>query len=163
MPLFEESQFASGATKNFHLGLAALLVVGIVVAVLFVVVGGGSDGSRPGRALLLPLAVVLCGTIAPMLILRLRIRVDDSHLRVQLWPAPPTTEIPREQIRSVYRTTVRPLRDFGGWGIKFKKGHRLYSWGGTNGVTIEYFHKGKDRKVTVTTERCDELVAALGA
>ena len=161
MPLFEERQFASGATRNFYLGLAALLVVGIVVAVLVVVAGGGSDGSRAGRTAISLLAIALCTTIGPMLILRLRIRVDDSLLRVQLWPAPPTTEIPREQIRSVYRTTVRPLRDFGGWGIKFKKGHRLYSWGGTKGVTIEYFYRGKDRKVTITTERCDELVAAL--
>lgn len=158
MLLFEESQKTTGAPKNLYLGVAGAAVAAILVVLA---VKASAGGFRAGLTVLWVTLPVLGVAILSLLGFRLRIRVDDSLLRVQAWPLPPTKKIPREQIRSARQRTVRPFREFGGWGVRARKGHLLYSFGGTNAVTVEYFHRGKDRKLTITTERGDELVAAL--
>ena len=154
MPLFEESQQPSRMQKSLFLVLAGLLVATNLVVLLVV-------GSRAVLPLLWVTLPILSGTLVWALGTRLRIRVDDRVLRVQLWPFSPSKKIPRGQIHSAHQRTVRPFEEFGGWGIKFNSGHTLYSLGGNNAVTLEYFYRGKNRKLTITTERGDELLAAL--
>ena len=158
MPLFEENQRVSWGQKNIFKGIMGVLVAANLVVLLAT---DSIDGSRAWVVLLWVTLPAFVTTAFWVLAMRLRIRVDESGLRVQAWPLPPTTKISREQIRSSQQCTVRPFREFGGWGVRTKKGHLFYGLGGTNGVTVVYFHKDKDRKLTITTERGDELVAAL--
>lgn len=41
-----------------------------------------------------------------------------------------------EDIRLVEAVTYNPLKDFGGWGIKYGKGVRAYNVGGNKGVSL---------------------------
>ena len=163
MTLFEESQPVSQAQKYFYVGMVGVVVSANVIWLVVAAAAGGNGWSRAWTSFLLVSLLVLAICILPTLGLRLKIHVDDSLLRVQVWPLPPAKKIPAEQIRSARQRTVKPLREFGGWGIRARRGHLLYSLGGTNAVTVEYFHRGKDRQLTVTTERGDELVSALSA
>ena len=161
MTLFEEIQPVSGAQKHFCVGMAGVAVSANVVWLAVAAAAGGSGWSRAWLSFLLASLLVLAICILSTLGLRLKIRVGDSLLRVQVWPLPPAKKIPTEQIRSARQRTVKPLREFGGWGIRARRGHLLYSLGGNDAVTVEYLHRGKDRQLTITTERGDELVAAL--
>lgn len=143
--------------RRFYLLLLALDVVAALVVLL------KSDSSLAwswanGAGLAMLIVGVVCVSI---LSLRLRIHVDDSLYRVQVWPLPPASKIPIGEIQAAYPRAVSPLREFGGWGIRMKRGEVLDSLGGKNAVTVEYSRKGKDRKLTVTTEQADELLAAL--
>ena len=106
---------------------------------------------------------VLAGGVLPALLwtMQLRVRVDDRLYSVRLWPTPFKSQVPRREIRDVHTREVDPMRDYGGWGIKGKRHDLLYSLGGKQAVTVQYRRKGQTRKLTVTTERADELLAAL--
>ena len=45
--------------------------------------------------------------------------------------------------------------------MRAKRRDVLYSLGGTTAVTVEFRCKGQTRKLSVTTERADEFLAAL--
>ena len=53
------------------------------------------------------------------------------------------------------------MKEYGGWGVRAKRRDVLYSLGGRGAVTVEFRRKGQNRKLTVTTEQADELLAAL--
>ena len=109
----------------------------------------------------LVLVVALCTVL--FLGMRVRIRVDNRHYSVRIWPTPFKSRIPRREIREVYAREVDPMRDYGGWGLKGKRSDLLYSFGGKQAVTVEYRRKGQTRKLTVTTKRADELLSALSS
>jgi len=123
----------------------------------------GDSGTVPGSfAVLGPVALAVAAPTAIWWLLRVRIHVDDRLYRVQLWPFPLRSEVPVRSIRDVYVREVRPLRQYGGWGVRWRRrGDVLYSLGGKKAVTVEYRRKGQTRKLTVTTERADEVFAAL--
>ena len=95
--------------------------------------------------------------------MRVRVRVDNRHYSVRLWPTPLKSQVALREIREVYAREVDPMRDYGGWGLKGKRHDLLYSLGGKQAVTVEYRRKGQTRKLTVTTERADDLLAALSS
>ncbi len=107
--------------------------------------------------------VVLIGLALPvmLLLMRVRIHVDDRLYSLRLWPFPFRSKVPRRAIRAAYTREVRPMKEYGGWGVRTRRRDILYSLGGTTAVTVEFRRKGQTRKLTVTTERADELLAAL--
>ena len=106
---------------------------------------------------------VLIGLIIPVMLLamRVRIHVDDRLYSLRLWPFPFRSNVPRRAIKAAYVREVRPLKQYGGWGVRTKRRDVLYSLGGRTAVTVEFRRKGQTRKLSVTTERSDELLAAL--
>ena len=109
--------------------------------------------------------IVLVGLILPAMLLsmRVRIHVDDRLYSVRLWPFPFKSNVPRRSIKAAYRREVRPMKEYGGWGVRARRRDVLYSLGGRRAVTVEFRRKGQTRKLTVATERADELLAALSA
>ncbi len=139
--------------------LAAAVVAVILTAVLLADSGSiesGLIGVVPG-ALVVLLVLALWSRVA------VRIHVDDGLYSLQLWPFPFRSRVPREAITLAYVRDVRPFRQYGGWGVRTRRRDVLYSVGGTSAVTVEFHRKGKARKLSVTTDRTDELLAALSA
>jgi hypothetical protein len=69
--------------------------------------------------------------------------------------------IPLSEIGSVQAVTYRPLREFGGWGIRWGwKGSRAYSIAGNRGVELE-LREGK--LIVVGSETPEALATAIGS
>lgn len=163
MPVrFVEKQRVSKGVRRW-LGPLAVFEAVVVIMVMSLVLN-----ERPGSpwAGVVGIAVaVLAGGLLPAILwkMQLRIRVDDRLYSVRLWPWPFKSEVPRREIREVYAREVDPMRDYGGWGLKGKRHDLLYSLGGKQAFTVEFRRKGQARKLTVATERADELLAALSS
>ena len=164
MPVrFVEKQRVSKDVGRWLKPLAAFEAV-IILLVMSLLLS--QDGpSSPWEWVGLVGLVVLAGGVLPAILwtMQLRVRVDNRHYTVRLWPTPFKSQVARREIREVYAREVDPMRDYGGWGLKGKRRDLLYSLGGKKAVTVEFRRKGQTRKLTVTTERADELLAALSS
>ena len=164
MPVrFVEKQRVSKDVGRWLKPLAAFEAVVIILVMSLLL---SQDGpSSPWEWVGLVGLVVLAGGVLPAILwtMQLRVRVDDRHYTVRLWPTPFKSQVRRREIREVYAREVDPMRDYGGWGLKGKRRDLLYSLGGKKAVTVEFRRKGQTRKLTVTTERADELLAALSS
>ena len=140
-----------------------LIVPGIVLiaaieAVVILVVVSLTDSGLAG---IVPVALAILASLVLVLSMRVRIQVDDGFYSLQLWPFPFRSRVPREAITVAYMRQVRPLRQYGGWGVRTRRRDVLYSLGGTTAVTVEFHRNGSPRKLSVTTDRAEELLAAL--
>jgi hypothetical protein len=74
---------------------------------------------------------------------------------VWLWPE---RTIPWDQIRMVETRTYRPLREFGGWGVRWDTRGIVYHARGNRGACLVL--AGGER-VLIGSQRADELVRAI--
>ena len=91
--------------------------------------------------------------------LRLIISVTDQRIFIRLWPFPGKTIVPAE-IRNAQAITFSPLKDHGGWGIRFFEGGRAYTVSGNHGVEMELIG---GKKLIVGSRLADELALAIKA
>lgn len=141
------------------------LLVGIVAAVAWAafiqqIVYGNPVGNRPTPNFVVWLIFVLFGIGMPWLMyyLRLVTRLDSSHLIIRFRPLL-TRKIPLKDITSCEARTYRPLREFGGWGLRFSpKYGRAYNMYGNRGVQLIM---SDDDKILVGSQRADELAEKL--
>jgi len=54
--------------------------------------------------------------------------------------------------------TYSPIREYGGWGIRFGRGGRAYNVSGNRGVRIDY---ATGRHILIGSQRADELAEAI--
>jgi len=134
----------------------ALLLWGQVSALVF----HKPFGAKPAPPAVL-LAMWLFFVALYLVVFRLVVRVDDQGVTAEYgylgWVK---FRWRREQLRRCEATTYRPLRDFGGWGIRFGAGGtRCYSARGNRGVLLET----DKRRVILGSQRPEELAAAIRA
>jgi hypothetical protein len=137
-------------------------VLGTSAALLGVLGLAISREPPPGAALLIPVAVaVLVGGAVPWLLwaMRLTVRVEPGHLHVRFFPFRrrdiPLREIARWQVR-----TYRPIREYGGWGLRHSLTGRgwAYNVRGNRGVQLEFTD---GRRLLLGSQHPEELAAAL--
>lgn len=102
---------------------------------------------------ILPLILVA----AVYFLVRLRTEVRGRSLTVRLAPFGRMT-IPLKDIRSVEVIEYRPLRDFGGWGVRYGRGGKMYNARGNRAVRLEV---GSQGVVYVGSARPEDLAEAL--
>ena len=108
--------------------------------------------------LLLPAFVVALVVAVWFMRLKLVTEVRDEGLYicfVWLWPE---RTIRWDQIRSVETRTYRPIRDFGGWGVRWAARGIVYHARGNRGVRLVL---ASDERVLIGSARPDELVRAI--
>ena len=156
---FEETQ----AFRQWWLWL--LLVPGVAVGWWFFVqqiVLGKPIGSEPAPDWAAWLTWGLCGVGLPLLMgsLRLVTRVDAAGLHVRFRPFL-RRSIGFDEITSAASVAYRPIRQFGGWGLRygFKNGW-AYNVSGNRGVQLVL---ADGKKLLIGSQRPDELARALGA
>ncbi len=140
-----------------------VVAVAIVAVILMAVLLADSGSIEFEFIGIVPGAFVVLLVLALWSRAAVRIQVDDRLFRLQLWPLPFKSKVPREAITLAYVRQVRPLRQYGGWGVRTRRRDVLYSVGGTTAVTVEFHRNGTPRKLSVTTDRAEELLAALSA
>ena len=146
----------------FAVAGAALCV--IIAGIYIQLIRGIPFGNNPvpdGALVLLNLVMFLLGVVLPLSVLHLKIevRLDDKALSAVMWPLS-RRMIPLEEIVAWEAKDYRPLRDFGGWGIRYsgKLGCWAYNVKGNRGVFLEMIG---GKKVLIGSQRAEELAEAI--
>ena len=90
---------------------------------------------------------------------KLIIEVRDDALLIRFFPLT-HQKIPFEDIRHCEVRTYNPIREFGGWGIRYGRGGKAYNVSGNRGVQIE-LPTGK--RLLIGSQRPEELARAVEA
>ena len=140
----------------------AVVVPAVVMGSIFVeqIVHGRPHGEHPGPDWLVwLLSIFLCVLVpALLLVLELTVTVDDVGVHVRYFPFIRRT-IPFSDIRACRAREYRPIREFGGWGIRTGLGRKsAYNASGNLGVEL-YLNDG--RSIMLGSQRHQELAAAL--
>lgn len=148
MPYCERQHF----NRALLIGLffAALAVSGIAVVAAL----------RIGQIWLA--ALVISVAMVPSVLgflLRLETRVEKDMLSVRLTPFGPRRIALGDVVRAEVRT-YHPLREYGGWGIRWGRDGMAYNARGNRGVQLEL----KDgRRVLIGSQEPERLLAAVRA
>ena len=151
---YEEVQHFHPAFQALMVGIGLFLLVSLVADVVF----HTPLGSKPAPPAVLA-GVLVFFVLLYLWVFRLVVRVDGQSVRAEFgYLGRLNFRWTRDQIRSCEPVTYRPLRDFGGWGIRFGAGgKRCYSARGNRGVLLET----DKRQVTIGSQRPEELAAAI--
>jgi len=133
------------------LGLILIVVLAITTAMAWIELGAELP-ERIGWALVLPILAVAL-TVAT----ELRVTVEPGALRIRFFPFT-TRTIERRAIAGIEARTYRPIREYGGWGLRFSRRGRAYSISGDRGVELTLTD---GRKVMIGSRRAEALAAAL--
>lgn len=141
-----------------------LFLVGLMLwAVIQQLILGKPWGNNPTSDGWLVLIVVLVGLLLPafLLSIRLRTEVTSQALRYQFWPLHiHWREIPVSDIQSAEALQFRPIRDSGGWGIRYGRHGWYYTVAGDRGVLIV---RKSGRSLVIGSRRSMEMVVAIQA
>lgn len=156
-PFFYEEQRIT--QKWLHLiifGIAALMWYGAFQQIIL----GIPFGNNPGPDWLVILMWLLIGIGLPIFWLRFRLilAVYDDHIVVR-FPPIFTRRIPIADIYQVEVRDYRPVREYGGWGLRGGFGHgKAYNMNGNHGVQLSM----KDgERILLGTQRPDDLADAI--
>ena len=130
---------------------------GVVQQFIFRRPWGGDDSIG---WILLPVWV-LCGVLLPALFLlgRLKVEVYEDAILVRHFPF--WSRIVRlDDIQDCQARTYRPLREYGGWGIRISHRGWAYNLKGNRGVQLKL---RKGLPLLIGSQCADELAAAINA
>jgi hypothetical protein len=154
--------------QRFHQIWVWIIVAFIVVLVWYFfivqILFGEPLGNHPAPDWVVLIIWIGFGILFPLwfLVMRLEIVVTGSHLSFRFFPLQPKwRDIPFSDIVMAEAVTYHPLREYGGWGIRFGwRGGRAYSVQGDQGVRIT-LNNGK--KFLLGSQHAEELAQALQA
>jgi hypothetical protein len=150
--LFDETQRA----RQWWLW-AIVIVVSIVPVILLLRTATRQPQIRPYLPLLL-----LPTAVPPLLLvlIRLRVTVGSTELLIRFFPI--RRRIPIDEIATWEPVEYQPIREFGGWGIKWsmRDGTTAYTVHGTGGVRVT---TTKGKKLLIGTQRPADLAAAIAS
>jgi hypothetical protein len=157
--LFQEVQ-------KFPLWLRLVIVAGILpmVSVCWFVLTETASEHAPGGAFIiffcLVFMVILPVAIAALfLMLKLETQVRRDGLYVRFFPIHIRyRKFEREVLFEYFSTTYSPIREYGGWGIRFGAKGKAYNVSGSQGVQL-VFKDGK--RLLIGSQQPDKLGEAM--
>jgi hypothetical protein len=147
----EEQAFRQKWLWALLLGMAVLGVVAVSMA---------PPPGRPVPTWAKPVIVVaMLALMALFAWIKLVVTVEPGLLRVHFFPFR-RREVRLAEVRSWQVVTYQPIRDYGGWGIRYGGAERgwAYNVSGDRGVLVEYLD---GRRLLVGSQRPEALAAAL--
>jgi len=139
------------------LSMAALFWGGFVTQVLL----GGSFGSKPASDVQLSVLFVLMGIGFPWFFYRMTLSttVVPGELQVRFWPfILRPVRIPLHTLRHYERITYKPIRDYGGWGIRWGYQGKAYNMSGNEGVRLHFYNH---EPLLIGSQQAKELFEAI--
>ncbi len=142
------------------LGVTALFAHGLYTQLYL----GQPWGDRPmsdSALLVTAVATIVLTAGASLLFYQLRLTtiVDCEGIHLRFFPLT-SKHIRFDQIRSCTARTYRPIREYGGWGIRFSRKGNAYNVSGNRGVQLELHNA---RPLLIGSQRADQLAAAINA
>ena len=104
--------------------------------------------------------LAIIGAVAAFLYsLRLETEVRTDGIYLKMWPLHWSfRRISWSEIDQYELRTYRPLREFGGWGIRWVPGKLAYNVSGNQGVWIQ---RTNERSILIGSQRVEEFVTAI--
>jgi hypothetical protein len=160
----QETPGRAGFTEvqRFRQPLLLLLLAAVAAPFWYLVVAHFVFGAEVEAVGSLLVFWLFAGVLLPgsLLAARLVTQVSARGLRLR-FPPFVDREIPFAEIRRVQARTYRPLREYGGWGIRWGgKGRMAYNVSGNRGVEVQLVD---GRAVMVGSRRPEELADTLRA
>lgn len=159
MPIFTETQ--RPRQSWLFLVIVALAAIGWGVFIQQIVRGnpiGGSDPMPDSAAIIVG---ILLGVALPLFFLWFKMETTVYADRVEVRMKPFSHRVFRKGAISAYSAgEYRPVREFGGWGIRGWGANRAYSISGNQGVRLQL---RDGNRVLIGTQRPQELAAAIEA
>lgn len=99
---------------------------------------GDSPMSDNGLIITFILVFVLeSGLLVFFSAIKLTTRIDRKEISYRFFPLHRSfRKIPWDLVRSCKVVTYNPVREYGGWGARLRKGRKAYSISGNNGIKI---------------------------
>jgi len=151
---YEETQHFHPLFQVVFLAVIAVMAVKLASAL----VSGESANADPASVVTLSILLPTFALIY-VVVFRLVIRVVDDGVEAEYgcvglirfrWPA--------SELRQCEAVTYRPLREFGGWGVRLNlRGERCFNARGNRGVKLQV----GDRTIILGSQRPDELCASI--
>ena len=106
------------------------------------------------------LGLVIVGAVAAFLYsLRLETEVRTDGIYLKMWPLHwSARRISWSESDKYEMRTYRPLREFGGWGIRWAPGKLAYNVSGNQGIWIQ---RTNERSILIGSQRVEEFVTAI--
>ncbi|UUX92130.1 hypothetical protein [Methanoplanus endosymbiosus] len=98
-------------------------------------------GNNPAPDYIVILIAVIFGILFPafFIVLKLEINVNDNCLRFRFYPIHiKWKEIALSEISAAEEVKFRPIMEYGGWGIRFRRGIKAYIMKGNEGVMLTF-------------------------
>jgi len=128
---------------------------------------GRTWGDKPmsdPALLIVGTGMVLFGALLIWLFARMRLttQVRSDGLYIHFFPLHlrGPKKIPLEEAVKAAAVTYRPIRDYGGWGIRMARGSRAYNVSGDRGVRIDF---ADGRHLLIGSQRPEALAEAVRA
>jgi hypothetical protein len=157
MPFREVQYFRQPWLVGFVLLVAAFNMAALVWQVLL----GHRLGTNPAPDWMIVLMFFLFGLVFPwtMLSARLVTEVRPNGLAYRFFPFHRDfILLPWNAVRGQSAVTYHPIREYGGWGIRYGKNGRAYNVSGDSGVL---FTLADNRTLLIGSRRAGELSAAV--
>jgi len=131
---------------------------GLLLGVTLLVGGSLYVEGASGLGAVIGLAVVVA-VLALFAVAELTVEVREDGVRIQFFPLHLSPwRIPLEDIECSEVVEYSPIRDYGGWGIRWTAGGKAYNVSGSEGVRVD---RRDDRQLLIGSQRADELEAAI--
>jgi len=139
------------------LGVAAIFWAGFIAQVLL----SNSFGGKPASDVQLSVLFGLMGIALPLFFYRMSLTtvVQPGELQVRFWPfVLRPVRIPLHTLRNYERITYNPVKDYGGWGIRWGIKGKAYNVSGNEGVLLHFYDK---KPLLIGSQRAGELFEAV--
>ena len=137
--------------------LVAIAPIIFVWAILQQVVLGVPFGTNPSGNIVLIILAVVFGIAFPFFLYRtgLDVQLSSEAIHLRFWPLhfKPRTFYFRD-IHNVEPVTYSPLKDYGGWGIRYGAKGKAYNVSGNQGVVITL---ETGQRIMIGSQRHEEL------
>lgn len=147
----QRPQYFAGFTLLI-LGAAVFMTVSLISQVFY----NTPIGNDPTSDVALFFLWLLVGIGLPLfwLSIRLIVEVHDDRIHIRI-PLLASREIDTSDIVTAMAETYRPIREYGGWGVRgTRNGTRVYNMRGNEGVMITLRN---GRRVLIGSQRAKEL------
>jgi hypothetical protein len=108
-------------------------------------------------AIAIPTLLVMVGILWLLYAARLETLVRSDGLAVRFFPGR-WRLFPYTEMGPIEAVEVRPVRDYGGWGVRMKRGERAYLVSGTRGIR---FGLADGKRIMIGSQQPEALLAAI--
>jgi hypothetical protein len=156
-PIYTETQHFAPALR----WAVVVSMVAIAAASYYIIFNLVGDAPTPAEAIFAIAFTVVFPLVisAIFFIARLETEVRSEGLFIRFFPF----HLKQRQIKTAglsecFARSYAPLREYGGWGIRWGRNGRAYSMSGKRGVQLVY---DREERVLIGSKRAEELEAAI--